>query len=89
MLRDSRQRLHQFETNKEWEQVYKTAKYRAMLHWPSWEEFANESYCNFEGAFTTLEPFTRYEAEQRCVSFTELEQIIEKAKLAAEKELKR
>jgi len=46
-----------------------------MWHWPSWEEFSNEAYCNIEGAFTTLEPYIWHEGEQRCISYDELEEI--------------
>ena len=96
MLKSSRQRLHQFETNKDWEQTFKTARNRSMMKWPSWDYLWNESYCNLEGAFTTLAPYTWHEGEQRCVSYEELEQmifdqnqLIEEERLAAEEELKR
>ena len=43
-----------------------------MWKWPDWEYVYNESWCNTEGLFTTLEPFTWFEAEQRCISNDEI-----------------
>ena len=47
-----------------------------MWHWPSWEEFSNEAYCNIEGTVTAFEYHIWHEGEQRCISLDELEEIV-------------